>query len=761
GTAKRPIGPTSYLDALLYREALADLGELAPWGILYNLVLTVPSGEDSAPGKTIYNIGSAVAPEHFDFFGVRFALGRDFLPEEHRADGPPVAVIDYTFWRRHMGADPDVVGRSLHLNGRPFTVIGVTPRGFDNTGLPHAVYVPAARYDDVAGTLALGDREERRFKCLLRLAAGVRPEQAEARLAAVAASLDKEHPWPEEERRQIRVHRIGSLDLDPEASSQMLAGAVGLLLLLACANVANLLLARAAGRQREIAVLTALGAGPQRIARRLLTESGLLALAGGTLGLLVARWLLVAIRPYHEYMPIGYGHFLEGNEWIRYDDRVLGFTLLVTLVTGGLFGLAPMAHAARTDLVGALKSGRGEGGPGRRLSARQVLVVAQVTLATALLLLAGLLMRSLQGLEERSLGFDTERQLMAAVVTVQLPGDTPAERRAAQRRFYEAGRQRLAELPGVESATLTSEVPGVGRVSPGRVVLPQQPDDAFRVDLLQIGPEYFQTFGMSLLRGRDFEPGDRASAAGAAIVNQAFVDRFFADVEPLGQELRWAGLATDAADDRFRVVGVAPDVRHASRREEPAPLVYLPLAQYVRKSLLVAVARTAGPPGSVLPAARRALATAHPNLAVTELGTFDEITYDLMEQKLQSLLSGLFGLFGLVLACLGIYGVMSCAVSYRLRELGIRAALGATARDLVRLILGEASRLTAIGVLFGMALTLAATKLIASLLYSVSAADPLTFFTLPAALALIALAAAWLPAWRAGRVDPKAVLQEH
>ena len=767
GTAQQPVGHTSYPDAQLYREALAGLGELAPWGIMYSVVLTVPeSGAGSAPtaaggpGKTVYNIGSAVSAEHFDLFGVRFKLGRDFLPEEHRPDGPPVAVIDHTFWRRHMGADPEVVGRPLRLNGHTFTVVGVTPRGFDNTGLPHAVYVPAARYDQVAGAGVLGDRAARRFHCLLRLAEGVRPEQAEARLGVLATSLDREYPWPGGAERRVSLSRIGSEDFEPASADMMLAGAVGLLLLLACANVANLLLARAAGRGREIAVLAAVGASRGRIAQRLLVESGLLALGGGGLGLVFARWLLAVIQPYYETMGIGYAHFLEGNEWIRYDDRVLGFTLLLTLVTGCLFGLAPIVHASRTDLMRALKSGSAETQPGRRLGPRHLLVVTQVTLATVLLLLAGLLMRSLRGLEDRDLGFETDRQLMAALVTVQPPGESAAERRAAQRVLYEAGRRRLAALPGVEAATLTSDVPGGGGVGAASVVLPTRPDDSFRVDLLQIGPDFFETFGMPLLRGRSFDRADRAGAAGAAIVNQAFVDRFFADVEPLGQELRWPDLRTDAAADRFRVVGVAPDIRHSSRREEPAPLVYLPVAQLVRKSLLVAVARTSGPPQATMHAARRALATAHLGLAVAELGTYNGITYDLLEQRLQSVLSGLFSLFGLVLACLGIYGVMSCSVSYRSRELGVRMALGATARDLVRLVLAEASWLTAAGVLCGVGLALALAKLVSSVLYGISAADPLTFLTLPAALAAVGLATAWLPAWRAGRVDPKVVLQQ-
>ncbi len=768
GTAEYPDGPTSYPHAQLYREALADLGELAPWSWDV-LTLTVPE-EGSRVSETFVRVGAAVSPEYFDFFGVRFALGRDFLPEEHRPDGPPVAVIDHTFWSRHMGADPEVLGRPLRLNGHTFTIVGVTPRGFEGTGDPHAVYVPAPRYDDLTEAAVLADHDAGRFHCLLRLQRGVRPEAAEARLAVVAKNLDRERPWPEGAERHVTVSRIDSMSFDLKTAEMMMAGSVGLLLLLACANVASMLLARAAGRRREIAVMAALGASQGRIARRLLTESGLLALAGGGLGLVFARWLLAVIRRYSESMAFGYAHLWEGNEWMRYDDRVLGFTLLVALGTGCLFGLAPIFHAARTDLISALKSGGAETQPGRRLGARHLLVITQVALATILLLLAGLLIRSLRGLEGRELGFETERQLMAALTAVAPPipplyppsGDS-AEHREAWRGFYEAGRRRLAALPGVETATLTTAIPGTGKRAGGYVVFPQRPEEESWVELQQVGPDFFETFGIPLVRGRSFDLRDRAGAMGAAIVNQAFVDRFFEGVEPIGQDLRWPHLKTDAAEGRFRVVGVIPDIRHQTRLEEPKPFVYLPLAQYLRprfRTRLEAVARTTGPPQAVIPSARRALSTVHPDLAVLEFGTYDGITTDVSNPKFHSVLSGLFSLFGLALACLGIYGVMSCSVRYRLRELGIRMALGATARHLVRLVLAEASWLTAAGVLFGVGLALALTRLVSSVLYGISPADPLTFLTLPVVLAAVGLAAAWLPAWRAGRVDPKVVLKE-
>lgn len=757
---------TSYPDARLYREALADVAELAIRAPVLGVTLTVLD-QDGRPAKAISSLSMAVSPEYFDFFGARFTLGRDFLPAEHRSDGPPVAVIDHSVWKRHMGADPEAIGRRLRLNGRIFTVVGVTPPDFDVDGfLPPAVHVPMTRYDDLTGKEVLADRQAWRFKNFIRLAPGAGPEEAEARLTVVARSLDLENPWPDEDLRQITVSRMDAVDFDLENSDLMMAGAVGLLLLLACANVANLLLARAAGRRREIAVLAALGASQARIAQRLLTESGLLALAGGALGLLVSRGLVDVIRLYAEDMAFGAGHYKDGLEWTYLDDRVFGFTLLMALVTGCLFGLAPIFHVARTDLVSALKGGSGEAKPGRRLGARHLLVIAQVALATTLLLVAGLLMRSLDGIENRELGFETARHVMAALVATpseeSLAGDS-AQHREAWRNFYEAGRQRLEGLPGVEMATLTSTIPGTGKRRSGEVAFPDRPDETSRVDLHQVDPNFFETFNIPLVRGRFFDHRDRADAPGAAIVNQAFVDRFFADDDPIGQQLRWPNLQTDAAEGHFRVVGVIPDIRHKGRLAERSALVYLPLSQYLPhrfRNRMEVVARTSGPPRAVMPSALQALSTVHPDLAVLEIGLFDDVVNDVSIAKLHSVLSGLFSLFGLALACLGIYGVMSCSVSYRLRELGVRAALGASARDLVRLVLGEASRLTVAGIFLGVALTLALAKLISSLLHGVSAADPLTFLTLPVVLAAVGLAAAWLPAWRAGRVDPKVVLQE-
>ncbi len=573
-------GGMSYQDALAYRDALAEVGDLSLW-TLYGAAVGLP-GDGGGAGRTIYRLGAAVSPRHFESFGVRFALGSGFRPEENRPAGPRVAVVDYTFWRRYLGGDPAVVGRTIRLNSVPFTIVGVTPRGFQNVAVPFPIYVPTARIDEIGTRPRLTDRNARSFSGFLRLPDGSPEREAvEARLAAVAANLDREHPLPEDQKRQIAVRGVEGSVESPAPGVLMLAAAVGLLLLLACANVANLLLARAAGRRREIAMLAVIGAGPLRIAARLLTESGLLAIVGGALGFGLARWLITVIKNLGWTYPVGFGSWAEGIEWMEFDGRVLFFTLLVSVMTAALFALAPVLHAARTDLVSALKGTTSPTKSGRRFSARQGLVVTQVALATLLLLGAGLLVRSLWELRHTELGFETEHQLLAVMAGAppRTAATGRAEEREVKRRLYELGRQRLAALPGVGTVTLASSILGSG-VGRARLVLPERPDESFQVDRITIGPDFFETFGIALDRGRGFHAGDRAGGIGAAIVNRAFVERFWGGGGAVGRELRLPDLGADTDGDRFVVVGVAADVRHASPRQAPAPFVYLSLRQH-------------------------------------------------------------------------------------------------------------------------------------------------------------------------------------
>ena len=753
GSGRQPGGMSSYPDAEAYREATAELGGSAVragWGAVVEL----------PRGGTSYRVGLAVSHGYFALLGARFTLGRGFLAQEDRPEGRPVVVVGHLFWSRYLGADPSILGRAIRINGRPFTVVGVVARGFRDVALVLPLFVPAARLDDLTTRPLLGDRDARRFSCLLRLNDGVPRESAAARLAAAGGSLDREHPWPGGTARRVTLRGIEETTESPAAGELMLAAAVALLLLLAAANVANLLLARAAGRRREIAVYAALGAGRGRIAARLLTESLLLATAGGVLGLALGRGFLAYMKRLLEVLPVGIPTWAESTEWLRLDHRVVFFTLGLSLLIGGLFGLAPILHAVRSDLAGALR-GVAPAPPHRRLSARQALVVLQVTLSTVLLLAAGLLIRSLESLRHRDPGYDTDRQLLVSLATVAPRRETAVTRRSARRELFELARRRLLEVPEVVAATLTSRAPGSGYVLRARLALPERPEESFEVDRLTIGRDFFATLGIAMLRGRSFDGGDRAGGAGAAVVNQAFVDRYWPGTEPLGRELRLPELGAEVDGGRFTVVGVAADVRHVSRRDEPGPLVYLPLSQHLPGPRLLAVARTAGPPRPVMAQVREALANPHPDLALVEVGTYDrQIAVDLYDERLYGGVAGLFGLLGLGLACLGVYSLMSLAVRYRRRELAVRNALGATGRDIVRLVLGEAFALVAAGVLLGVGAALALARLLANLLYGVTPGDPGTFLLLPPLLAAAGLAAAWLPAWRAGRIDPWKVLQE-
>jgi len=757
GTPERPFGLSSQPDAADYREALEDLGDVASW-IGFGSVVGLP-GSGEARGRAVYCVGLAVSPEYFDFFGVRFAHGRGFHPEEGRPGAPGVAVLDYTFWSRDLEADPSIVGRTIHVNSIPYTVVGVAPWGFQGHGNTRPIYIPLPHADDVWPRPVFADRDFRRFGSMLRLGKGATRQEAAARLEVVAKSLDAEHPWPNGAERRVSLRGVEERDAGPDVAALMIMTAMGLLLLLACANVANLLLVRAAGRQREIAVMAAVGASRRRIAARLLVESVTLSTLGGFLGLGVARPLSDLVKRLLEVKPVGLGTLGEATQWAPFDHRVLLFAFFVSVATGCLFGLAPILFAVRADLVSALKGTALETKPGRRFGTRQALVLLQVVFSTVLLLGAGLMIRSLRELEYRDMGFDTEPLLLVTMATAPPRLESPAARHDVQRRLYEKARRRLAEVPGVRSAALISEPLAGGYARSTRLVLAERGDETLTVDNFTVDGGFFETVSIPLY-GRTFDERDRAGGMGAAIVNRAFVDRYWDDVEPLGRELRLPDLATDTADDRFVVVGVAADVRHASRYDKPEPLVYVPFSQHLWGSRMTLTARTSQP-RQLQPEVYEALAFVDPDLALADVATYDDVrVFDLQGSRALGAISGLFSLLGLGVACVGIYSVMSCSVSYRVREIGIRMALGADARDIVRLVLGEAGGLVTAGALLGVAAALALARLLSSLLYGVTAHDPWTFLPLPLLLVAVALAAAWLPARRAGRLDPKTALLE-
>ncbi|MDA8020905.1 MAG: ABC transporter permease [Thermoanaerobaculia bacterium] len=766
GDADKPSGNSSYPSALRYQEALTGLGEASLWTFT-SASLTPPA--DSA-GHSIYGIVSAVSPGYFKLFGVHegvgrraFHHGRDFRDDEFAHGGAPVSIVDYTYWRRHLAADPEIIGKSIQIQGIPYTVVGVAPRGFENTGVPHTVYVPMGRIDELGRVKQLDNLRSRRVTTLFRMPGGAAidttREQALARLAIVGQSLDAEHPLETPRRFHLEPVEPGFSALD--STDMMLAGAVGLLLVLACANAANLMLTRHADRQHEIAVQMALGAGGWRIARRLLIESILLATGGGVLGLGFSRVITFLLVPFYTVTPIGYSAYAEGNQWRHFDERVLTFTVGVALFTALLSGLAPILHATRPDLVSALK-GAAADRPGRRVAGRQLLVVTQVALSTVLVLTTALLGRSVIELQRRDPGFNTERQLILAL-TASPRVDEKAQLIHAQQEIYEAARRAVRHHPGVVGATLADGGPWMTTA----IELPGRTDQDLKVGWMSVGRGFLETYGIAPRYGRGFNESDHArdrqgGSVGTVLVNKAFSDRFFDGEDALGLELRLPGRGSRVHEDRFTVVGVLPSILHSFSDEAPVPMVYLPLRQYFSgRPMVYLTVRVQGSPAGRLPDLRKVAAEAHPKLHVVDADIYErQVGSDLWAQRLHAAIVTLFSILGLVLACAGIYSAMSCAVSYRRREMGIRMTVGATSSNIVRLILAEASRIVLSGLVLGIAGALLVGQLVKSLLYGVAPHDPQAFLALPLLLAAVGMAAAWWPARRAGSVDPNIALHD-
>jgi len=709
--------------------------------------------------------GEIVSGNYFDLLGVEAAVGRTFLPEEDRTPGThPVVVLGHAFWSRRFGADPGAVGKTLTLNGQPFTIIGVSPAEFRGTATLNRpdLWVPMQMHDQVlTGPFRLwfNNRRALLFNGIARLRPGVSVEQARAEVQAIARSLAQEFP-NENQGRTVAVLPLAQTTLNPnvqgnlELAGAILMGVVGLVLLVACANVANLLLARAAARQQEIAIRLAIGAGRRRLVRQLLTESLLMALASGVLGLLLAYWLrdlLWTLRP-----PI----VAHNAIYPALDARVLGFTLLVALVTGVLFGLVPALQSTKPEVLPSLK---GEAAPpspssGRRLNLRGALVVVQVALSLLALLGAGLFLRSLRQALTINPGFETEN---LAVFTVNL--DTQGYEPERGRQLFDQALERLNTAPGVRSATLASNLPLTVFTGPFRSLLPQgkeaRPDDRGTLVLTNtVDPRYFDTMGMRLLGGRAFTAADREEAPRVAIVNQTLARMFWGDQNPVGKRFRFVGDAFD-----HEVVGLVRDVKHITLGEEPLACAYLPVAQNYSPFMTFLV-RAESDPASVLLAAQREVRTLDSNLPLINVWTVRQvISESLWAPRMAAALLGSFGLLALLLAALGIYSLMTYFVNQRSREIGIHLALGARRGDVFRLVLRRGMVLVFIGIAIGLLAGWLATRLtrdlIAGLLYQVSATDPVAFLSTALLLAAIALLANLIPARRAMRVPPMMALR--
>jgi macrolide transport system ATP-binding/permease protein len=770
GNRTSPYNVSSYPDYLDYRDRNHVFSDL----IAYSSITL--SLNDSEQADTVS--GLIVTGNYFDALGVRAQVGRTFLPEEDTTPGGhPVAVISHALWQGRFASDPHVAGRQMLLNGQPFTIVGVAPAGFNGaeTGQTNDIYVPMAMqavvrppragYSGEMNPDLLSKRGPRWLDMVGRLRDGVSVAQAQAELSTLAAQLAAAYT-DTNQGQTVTVTPVSKGDPTQRGTllsvAGLLLGVVGVVLLIACANVANLLLARAASRRKEISIRLALGASRGRLIRQLLTESVLLALAGGAGGLLLAFWLVGFMRAYSppaNFFPVAFDFSL--------DRSVLGFTLLLSVLTGLVFGIAPALQASKPDLVAALKDETalmpGAGGRGaRRFTLRNLLVVAQVALSLVLLVSAGLFLRSLQRAQSIDPGFDAEH-----VLTMPLNINLLRYTKAQGQEFYRQVLERVASLPGVQSATLTrtpplsgasrqSTVTGAGQEASERASTSESTGGgvegvADNVTLTSpVALNYFRTLGIPLLRGRDFNAQDSEGAPGVAIVNESFARRYFPNQEPIGQRVSLSG----AKGPWLEVVGLARDSKYITLGEAPAPFIYQPLAQH-HESGVVLLVRTSVAPSSLVPSVRREVQSVERNLPLTNARTMTELLGNsLFPARMGAILLGAFGLLALLLASVGLYGVMSYSVSRRTREIGIRMALGARGGDVLRLVLGESMMLVAVGMLLGLVAAFAATRLLSGFLYGVSPTDPAAFVGIVLLLALVALAASLVPARRAARVDP-------
>jgi predicted permease len=700
-----------------------------------------------------------VSANYFDVLGLTPAAGRFFLPDEDtKPNSNTVVVISYALWANKFGGDSGAVGRSMILNATPYTIIGVAPRGFKGTvslADTEQVWITTSMKDQVLAGFFAQFFNDRRFLTMVlfgRLKPGFTMSQAEASLKTVASRLEAEYP-KDNAGRSVALTSLAETAVGVNNHDQftlagaMMLGAVGLVLLIACANLANLLLAQASRREKEMTVRAALGAGRSRLLRQLLTESTLLSLAGASVGLIIAYWgrgILWSYRP----------SFIAQNDVnLALDSHVLLFTLGIALLTGALFGAVPAIKASNPDLADTLKAGgRGNSVGWRANPVRSLLVVFETALAMVALIGAGLFIRSQQNAQRIDPGFESERLFMMAF---DLGALHYTEGRAQQ--FFRAAGERAATAPGVQSATIASNFPVGGGLE--RTVFPEGQDEAsgYRGTLTtldSVTPTYFETLRVPVVRGRTFSDTDRADTLWVAVANEAMAKHFWPGEEAVGKRFHFFG------ETKLReIVGVVKNTIVGAIGEEPQPMVYLPITQNFSPFVTLQV-RTTGKPESVISTVRNSVQSLDSNLAITNVQTIHEIMdQGLWAPRMAAALLTLFGSLALVLAAVGVYGVLSYSVNQQRHEIGIRRALGAQAGDVLRLIAGQGLRLAIAGLALGLLLALGFTRLLASLLYSVSATDPWTFLSVTAVLTLVAIVACYVPARRATSVDPLVALR--
>jgi predicted permease len=701
-----------------------------------------------------------VSGNYFALLGAQPPLGRGFLPEEDEKP-TPVAVLSEGFWQRSLGGDPSIVGKTLTLNRTPFTVIGIAPRGFTGTllGGGPAAWVPMSMHDVVQPNFDWYEQRRGLFLFAFgRLKPGVTVDQASANLRTIFTQLEQAYP-ADNKGRSAGARPLLDARLNPQGQggapvvqiSMILMIVVGIVLLIACANIANLLLARANRRRREIAVRLALGANRTRLVRQLLTESVLLSIVGGVVGLLLAYWLIGLLASADLQLPI------PVDDTISLDGRVLAFTTLLALATGLLFGIAPALQASKPDVVPVLKNENVPTGSGRRgvrgfLGLREALVVAQVAASLVSLVAAGVFLRSLNAAYATDTGFETKGVL---IMTFNLGREGYSPDRGQL--FYEQVVDRVSGLPGVQHAAIAQSPPLGGGFL--RSVFPEGADtttrDRILVQVNPVGPGYLEAIDVPMVRGRDFTRSDTADTPFVVIINETMAEQFWPGQDAIGKRFKFFG------EEQFNtVIGIARNAKYNGVAEDPIPFIYRPIRQDYQPAATLHV-RGAGDAASLAPAVRREVQSIDPTLSIFNVRTLEEqVAESLAPLRMNVILLTTFGTLALLLASIGLYGVASYSVAQRTREIGVRMALGARASSVLRLVLGHGLMLVGLGLLLGLALAFVLGGAVpADLLANTSPRDPLTFLGTSVLLAAVALIASYVPARRATRIDPLIALR--
>lgn len=747
-----PFGASSHPDYRDYRDespAIEDAIALMP-GVVNVL------GDD---GLTQIFLTEFVTGNYFEMLGVRPAIGRSFTAEEgDYASGASVAVLSHGLWTRQFGADPAVIGRTLRASGQTVTIVGVAPEGFGGS-LPLVtpeLWMPVSTQALIQGDALFEQRAGRGWLIVARVADGATPELVQEQLTALAAHLQEEYPssWTDVNEETRRVSVVSDIRLPPQVKgavtgfAALLLVVVGIVLLIACANVANLTLARASRRGREVAVKVAMGAGRWRIMQGLLTESAIIGAIGGLAGAAMAFWV---VRMAERFRPVT---GVEVTLDLSVDQTVLLFSALVTVMTVLAVGLLPAVKASRPELVPALKEGGGEGGgPFRWYELRNLLVISQVSASLVLLVGAGLFLKSLRAAVQVDPGFTVEG---VATVSMSLGPEGYSGTEAIT--FFEGLQGRISRLPGVESTSLADALPmtlmagrRTGVSIPGYV--PSEGED-MEFQFHSVGPDFMAALEMEVLSGREFTAVDHADAAMTVMVNETFAEHFWPGESPLGKLVDWSGRG------EAEVVGLVADAMYRDLRDEDRPAFFIPIDQNPSTSLTLIARATPDRAEELLPLMRDEVVSVDARLPISSLQTMeDAIAFTLLPQRIASWLLTLAGGLGLLLATVGLYGVMSFLVAQRTREVGVRMALGAEAVHVVRMIVGRGLVLAAAGAVVGLGLAAGVTRFAQSFLFGVSPLDFTVFAMMALAALLVAGFASWVPARRASSIDPMEALR--